>query len=363
MGDGKISIDELRDMLNGKITTSSTGIGVGGASGGGVNVGVNNTEAADTMSKQSRRLYVGNLPADLTEADISTFFNQAMIKSHATIQSGLPIMNVYLNLDKRFAFIEIRSVPETMAALRLDGILFRGMSLRMRRPNDYKGDYMGEEGYELPKDFDPGLLGIVSTQVEDGPDKVFIGGLPYHLSEDNIKELLKSYGALKAFNLIKDPMTGQSKGFAFFQYMERDVIDKACKGLNGMVIGDKTLTVRKADGSSGVGGRGGNAEVLQTRTKVVKLSNLVSEEELEDEEEMEEIKEDVESEASGFGNLKECIVPRKGEVGAGKVWLRYEKEEEAEKALATLNGRKFAGRTVEAVYFDEKRFEKEEFGE
>lgn len=47
------------------------------------------------------------------------------------------MLSVYLNLDKRFAFIELRTMPEAAAALQMDGVLFRGMSLRMRRPNDY----------------------------------------------------------------------------------------------------------------------------------------------------------------------------------------------------------------------------------
>jgi len=47
--------------------------------------------------------------------------------------------------------------------------------------------------------FDPSALGIVSTQVPDGPDKVFIGGIPYNLTEDQIKEILSSYGMQPTF--------------------------------------------------------------------------------------------------------------------------------------------------------------------
>jgi hypothetical protein len=37
--------------------------------------------------------------------------------------------------------------------------------------------------------------------VPDSPNKVFIGGLP---SYDQVMELLKSFGELKAFNLVKE---------------------------------------------------------------------------------------------------------------------------------------------------------------
>eukprot|EP00172_Hildenbrandia_rubra_P000376 Plantae.Rhodophyta-Hildenbrandia_rubra.ctg1175.p1 GENE.Plantae.Rhodophyta-Hildenbrandia_rubra.ctg1175~~Plantae.Rhodophyta-Hildenbrandia_rubra.ctg1175.p1 ORF type:complete len:477 (+),score=114.89 Plantae.Rhodophyta-Hildenbrandia_rubra.ctg1175:4935-6365(+) len=375
-----IDVEALKKLLNPR------GIGVGNGEVGGVgkvNIGAlvgmlggAGAVGAGVGMRQARRLYVGNLPADATETEVTTFFNDAMIRSGGVDGPGPPIVSVYLNLDKRFAFIELRSLSEAAAALAMDGLLFRGMSLRMRRPNDY--DERWGIGVTTPSGFNPSVLGIVSTQVGNGPNKVFIGGIPYHLNEDNIKELLRTYGELRAFNLIKDPNTGQSKGFAFFEYADPAVIEPACAGLNNMVIGDKTLTVRKAGptGPNSVGGGGGllaggggdatgvnAASLLQQRTKVVLLLNLVSEEELEDEEEMKEVREDVEGEGKTFGKLVECLIPGKGQLGAAKVWLRYEDEEAAEKAVAALNGRKFAGRTVEARYFDEEKFQKRELGD
>ena len=41
------------------------------------------------------------------------------------------------------------------------------------------------------------MPGVVSTVVPDSPNKLFIGGLPNYLNEDQVKELLTSFGALK----------------------------------------------------------------------------------------------------------------------------------------------------------------------
>lgn len=71
-----------------------------------------------------------------------------------------------------------------------------------------------------------------SSQVPDGPNKVFCGGLPYDLSEDEIKELLQSYGRLKAFHLVKDKDAPNSKGYCFFEYADEKVTDEACKVMN-----------------------------------------------------------------------------------------------------------------------------------
>lgn len=41
-----------------------------------------------------------------------------------------------------------------------------------------------------------------------------------------VKELLTSFGPLKAFNLVKDSATGLSKGYAFCEYVDVNVMDQ-----------------------------------------------------------------------------------------------------------------------------------------
>lgn len=46
-----------------------------------------------------------------------------------------------------------------------------------------------------------------------------------------VKELLTSFGPLKAFNLVKDSATGLSKGYAFCEYVDINVTDQVSPGL------------------------------------------------------------------------------------------------------------------------------------
>ena len=55
------------------------------------------------------------------------------------------------------------------------------------------------------------------------PNKIFIGGLPNTFTEEDIKSKLEQFGALKAFNLVRDQVTGLSKGYAFCEYVDPDV--------------------------------------------------------------------------------------------------------------------------------------------
>jgi hypothetical protein len=85
-----------------------------------------------------------------------------------------------------------------------DGIIFINGPLKIRRPKDYGGENIqGSPGVHVP--------GIVSTNVPDSINKIFVGGLPAYLNEEQVMELLKSFGELKAFNLVRENGNGASK--------------------------------------------------------------------------------------------------------------------------------------------------------
>merc|ERR1712203_311865 len=171
-----------------------------------------------TITRQARRLYVGNIPFGVSEEEMMDFFNQQMHLSGLAQAEGSPILASQVNLDKNFAFLEFRSIDETTQAMAFDGINFKGQSLKLRRPHDYQPmPGMSENSsYNVPG----AITGVVSTVVPDSPHKVFLGGLPNYLNEDQVKELLTSFGQLRAFNLVKDSATGLSKGYAFCEYVD-----------------------------------------------------------------------------------------------------------------------------------------------
>lgn len=88
-----------------------------------------------------------------------------------------------------------------------DGIIFINGPLKIRRPKDYGGIDMSAPSIHVP--------GVVSTNVPDSINKVFVGGLPTYLNEEQVQELLKSFGELKAFNLVRENGNGASKVSTF----------------------------------------------------------------------------------------------------------------------------------------------------
>lgn len=333
-------------------------------------------------TRHARRLYVGNLPAGTTELQIGDFFSRALVASKGSESGDEPVISVYINIDKRFAFIETRTVREAAAGLCLDGVKFQEVLLRVRRPNDFVATAASNQT-RPPDGFNPSILGIVSTQVSDGPNKMFIGGIPYNLTEDQVKALLQSYGQLAAFNLIKEPTSGLSKGFAFFEYVDGSVGEAACEGLHGMKVADKTLTVRKATQTvgadnvthaSGLGGMNGHgaaqaikaSTLIRESTRIVELCNIADADELDDDTEYNDIFEDIQTEAKQFGHVESVVLPRRSDGdsasgGVGNAYICYATEEDAERAQIVFDKRKFGERTIHAGFFDEQRFQNLQF--
>lgn len=73
-----------------------------------------------------------------------------------------------------------------------------------------------------------------------------------------------------------------------------------------------------------------------------------------------EIKEDVEEECSKYGPILEIKVPRPSGArvnpGVGKIFIKYENADSAQKAIKALAGRQFASRTVVVTHFSEELF-------
>ncbi|XP_017484563.1 PREDICTED: splicing factor U2AF 50 kDa subunit-like [Rhagoletis zephyria] len=342
--------------------------------------GVAPVPIGSTITRQARRLYVGNIPFGCSEEEMMDYFNSQMHSCGFSQALGNPVLACQINLDKNFAFLEFRSIDETTQAMAFDGIAFKGQSLKIRRPHDYQ-PMPGMT--ENPASIVPG---VVSTVVGDSPYKIFIGGLPNYLNEDQVKELLMSFGQLRAFNLVKDSATGLSKGYAFCEYQDSTITDQAIDGLNGMQLGDKRLIVQRAS----VGAKAGQLGMMNTAmmsgpvaiqvpglqisqmttaignpTEVLCLMNMVTPEELVDDEEYEDILEDIREECAKYGVVRSLEIPRPIEgvevPGLGKVFIEFTNNNDCQQAQQSLAGRKFANRVVVTSYFDLDRYHRREF--
>src|ERR687895_1158561 len=96
--------------------------------------------------------------------------------------------------------------------------------------------------------------------------KLYVGGLPYSVTEGQLQEIFSAHGTVESANVIADKFTGQSRGFGFVEMSSNSEAQKAIESLNGTQLDGRTLTVNEAkrmarrDNGGGGGGRGRGGE-------------------------------------------------------------------------------------------------------
>lgn len=94
--------------------------------------------------------------------------------------------------------------------------------------------------------------------------KIYVGGLPYSTTEQELSDLFGQHGSVQSAKVITDKYTGQSRGFGFVEMGSDEEATAAISALNETELGGRTLTVNEAKpqaprtgGGFGGGDRGG----------------------------------------------------------------------------------------------------------
>ncbi|MEA3360926.1 MAG: RNA-binding protein [Thermodesulfobacteriota bacterium] len=75
---------------------------------------------------------------------------------------------------------------------------------------------------------------------------IYVGNLPYNISEDDLKATFSEFGEVETVNIIKDKFSGQSKGFGFVEMPSNSDADKAIKALNDTDLKGRNIKVNQA---------------------------------------------------------------------------------------------------------------------
>jgi cold-inducible RNA-binding protein len=76
--------------------------------------------------------------------------------------------------------------------------------------------------------------------------KLYVGGISYNTTEEGLNGYFAQAGAVTSATIIKDKMTGRSKGFGFVEFENDADADKAIEMFNGKEFEGRTLTVNEA---------------------------------------------------------------------------------------------------------------------
>lgn len=76
--------------------------------------------------------------------------------------------------------------------------------------------------------------------------EIYVGNLLHGLSEEELRQVFATYGNVGRVSIIKDKVTGMSRGFGFVHMDDREEATAAITALNGSDLRGRTMTVNEA---------------------------------------------------------------------------------------------------------------------
>lgn len=91
-------------------------------------------------------------------------------------------------------------------------------------------------------------------------NKLYVGGLPYSVTDGQLQELFSAHGTVESAKVIADKFTGQSRGFGFVEMSSGSEAQSAISALNGTQYEGRSLVVNEAKPQTSRNGGGGGRD-------------------------------------------------------------------------------------------------------
>jgi splicing factor U2AF subunit len=218
-----------------------------------------------------------------------------------------------------------------------------------------------------------------SPSAEECPHRLYIGGLPLDVSEEEVLPLLTKFGPIKRFHLVCKPDTDFSVGYGYCNYERPEGAKQAVKRLSScqkdlpgsklFAFHVKPQTTQQPQASTGKNAQCGRDDPTRQSTaasidratffgsaptRVLKLSNMVTHHDLDRDALFREVCEDVCMECRQFGQVRKMVILRAKDgyslACEGHIYVEFAESLQATHAAYALHGRKYANRNVVVQY-------------
>ena len=75
---------------------------------------------------------------------------------------------------------------------------------------------------------------------------IYVSNIAYTTTDEALQEAFAAFGAVQSARIIKDRMTGRSRGFGFVEMPDDEEAKKAIEGVNGVEMLGRRINAREA---------------------------------------------------------------------------------------------------------------------
>ncbi|XP_057282511.1 probable RNA-binding protein 23, partial [Pezoporus wallicus] len=76
-----------------------------------------------------------------------------------------------------------------------------------------------------------------------GPMRLYVGSLHCNITKEMLRGIFEPFGKIESIVLMRDPDTGQSKGYGFITFSEAECARRALEQLNGFELAGRPMRV------------------------------------------------------------------------------------------------------------------------
>ncbi|KAJ4711671.1 RNA-binding family protein [Melia azedarach] len=186
--------------------------------------------SVDTSPEAARRLYVGNIPRNINNEELTKIFQE-----HGAVEKAEVMYDKYSGRSRRFAFVTMKTVEDVNAAIeRLNGTEIGGREIKVNIT-------------EKPlQQIDLSLLQVEDSNFVDSPHKVYVGNLAKTVTTETLKNFFSEKGKVLSAKVSRVPGTSKSSGYGFVSFSSQEDVDTAISSFNNSLLEGQKIRVNKA---------------------------------------------------------------------------------------------------------------------
>ncbi|KAF9617711.1 hypothetical protein IFM89_038211 [Coptis chinensis] len=183
-------------------------------------------------SSSPGKIFVGGVSWDTTEENFTKHFEK-----YGEIIDSVIMKEKHTRRPRGFGFITF-SNPSVLDKVLEDEHIINGRTVEVKRT--------------VPRE-DMEVKGSQKTK------KIFVGGIPPSITEDELKEYFSSYGNIVEQQIMLDHSSGRSRGFGFVTFESEEAVEQIINEDRTHELGGKQVEIKKAEPKRGGGDRGSDA--------------------------------------------------------------------------------------------------------
>ena len=167
-----------------------------------------------------KKIYLGNLPFDVSRDDLSQFFS-----AYGDLQDIYIPMNSETGQGRGFAFLTMKEADADRAVSEANGTEFGGRPIVVSEP------LAAGERPQRP--------------ARDDRTKLYVGNLSFYTVRETLQEIFEEFGTVIDCYMPEDPETGGTRGFGFVT-MPKEAADRAVAEIDGCEVDGRMIRVNIA---------------------------------------------------------------------------------------------------------------------